>query len=187
MIDKSGEVSVWDPLVRIFHWTLALSFMIAWVSEDDFETIHIWAGYTVAALISFRVVWGIIGTRYARFTDFIYRWKTIKTYLKSLLLFKPDHYIGHNPAGGAMVILLLLSLAALTFTGMAIVGMEGMGPLAASGAASLLGRWTEDIHEVLANLTMGLIIIHVAGVLVSSLLHRENLVSAMINGKKKIK
>ena len=184
IIKKS--VRVWDPLVRVFHWTLVLSFALAWVSADEFDTLHFWAGYTIAALVAFRVVWGIIGTRHARFTDFIYRFRTIKSYLIDLAALRPKHYVGHNPAGGLMVVILLLSLALLTFTGMASVAIDGIGPLAGTWVESISGHWMEDLHEAVANLVLAFVLFHIAGVLVSSLVHGENLVRAMINGKKEI-
>ncbi len=184
IIKKS--VRVWDPLVRVFHWTLVLSFAVAWVSADEFDTLHFWAGYTIAALVAFRVVWGIIGTRHARFTDFIYRFRTIKSYLIDLAALRPKHYVGHNPAGGLMVVILLLSLGLLTFTGMASVAIDGIGPLAGTWVESISGHWMEDVHEAVANLVLAFVLFHIAGVLVSSLVHGENLVRAMINGKKEI-
>lgn len=179
-------VRVWDPLVRVFHWTLVLSFAIAWVSADEFDTLHFWAGYTIAALVAFRVVWGVIGTRHARFTDFVYHLSTIKSYLIDLAALRPKHYVGHNPAGGLMVIILLLSLGLLTFTGMASVAIDGIGPLAGTWVESISGHWMEDVHEAVANLVLAFVLFHIAGVLVSSLVHGENLVRAMINGKKEI-
>ena len=103
------EIRVWDPLVRVFHWTLVLSFAIAWASADALDTLHFWAGYTIAALVAFRIVWGVIGTRHARFSDFVYHLSTIKSYLVDLAALRPKPYVGHNPAGGLMVIVLLLS------------------------------------------------------------------------------
>ncbi len=184
IIKKS--VRVWDPLVRVFHWTLVLSFAVAWVSADEFDTLHFWAGYTIAALVAFRVVWGVIGTRHARFTDFVYRLTTIKNYLIDLAALRPKHYVGHNPAGGLMVVILLLSLGLLTFTGMASVAIDGIGPLAGTWVESISGHWMEDVHEAVANLVLAFVLFHIAGVLVSSLVHGENLVRAMINGKKEI-
>ena len=180
------EIRVWDPLVRIFHWTLVLSFAIAWVSADEFDTLHFWAGYTIAALVAFRIVWGVIGTRHARFSDFVYRLSTIKSYLIDLAALRPKHYVGHNPAGGLMVIVLLLSLGLLTFTGMVSVAPDGIGPLAGTWVESISGHWMEDVHEAVANLVLAFVLFHIAGVLISSLVHGENLVRAMISGKKEI-
>ncbi|MGB0224786.1 MULTISPECIES: cytochrome b/b6 domain-containing protein [unclassified Marinobacterium] len=180
------EIRVWDPLVRVFHWALVLSFAIAWISADEFDTLHFWAGYTIAALVAFRIVWGFIGTRHARFSDFVYRINTIKSYLIDLAALRPKHYVGHNPAGGLMVIVLLLSLGLLTFTGMASVAPDGIGPLAGTWVESISGYWMEDVHEAVANLVLAFVLFHISGVLISSLVHGENLVRAMINGKKEI-
>lgn len=180
------EVKVWDPLVRIFHWSLVCSFAVAWLSADEFETVHVWMGYTVAALVSFRVVWGVIGTRHARFSDFIYRLSTVKSYLRTLLSGSPKHYVGHNPAGGLMVVALLAGLGFLTFTGMLTIAADGEGPLANTPLAGLSGNWTEEIHELFANFILLLVLLHIGGVVVSSLLHRENLVRAMVTGRKTI-
>lgn len=122
-IDKK-IVSVWDPLVRIGHWTLVIAFFTAYFTEDDLMEVHNWAGYTIAAVVLIRIVWGVIGGKHARFTDFIYKPSKVWTYLKNLLTLKPQHYIGHNPAGGMMVIALLLSLGATTLTGMKLYAVE---------------------------------------------------------------
>lgn len=179
-------VKVWDPLIRIFHWSLVGFFALAWVTAEEVQFLHEWSGYAVASLVGFRLVWGLIGTRYARFTDFIYRPSTIKAYLKGLLTGKARHYVGHNPAGGLMVIALLIGLAMLTFTGMALVAIDGEGPLAATWVAGLSEHTVKEVHEFFANFMLLLIGVHVAGVLVSSLLHRENLVRAMISGRKQV-
>jgi cytochrome b len=117
-------VSVWDPLVRIGHWTLVVAFFTAYFTEENFLTQHVWAGYIVGVVVLFRIVWGFIGSKHARFSNFIYSPAKVFAYLKNLLARKPQHYIGHNPAGGAMVIALLLSLAATTFTGMKLYAVE---------------------------------------------------------------
>lgn len=179
------EVRVWDILVRLFHWSLVVAFAIAWLTEDDFETLHQWAGYCVAGLLTFRILWGLIGTRYARFTQFIYSPARIKRYLRSLLSGHPEHYMGHNPAGGAMVIALILCLGLTAFSGMALLATEGHGPLASTFFAGWSEDLLEEVHEFFANGTLLLVMLHVAGVLVSSLLHGENLVRAMITGRKR--
>ena len=105
------EVKVWDPLVRVFHWALVAAFTVAFVTEDDLLAPHVLAGYTVLALALVRVVWGVVGTRYARFADFVYPPVAVKAYLKELLRLRPPpRYLGHNPAGGFMVPALLLVL-----------------------------------------------------------------------------
>jgi cytochrome b len=186
-MSEQAQIRVWDPLVRFFHWSLASAFLIAFITEDDFMTVHSWAGYLILSLLLVRLVWGFIGTRHARFSDFVYRPVTIKAFLKDTLRLRAKRYIGHNPAGGAMVIMLMLSLLVTATSGMLLFGAaEQSGPLAQwfvqSGAA-----WAdplEEVHEFFANFTMLLVVIHVAGVIVESLIHRENLVSAMISGFK---
>lgn len=183
--DNTKTLKVWDPLVRIFHWSLVLFFFTAYFSEDDFETLHVWAGYSVAALVAFRLVWGLIGTRHARFTDFVKSPKNVLSYLKAIPAGRSRRYIGHNPAGGAMVIALLLALTGTVVFGMATLGAdENAGPLAGSWLASFNEHTLKEIHEFFANSTLVLVFLHVAGVLFSSIHHRENLVRAMIHGRK---
>lgn len=181
------RVKVWDPLVRLFHWGLVLAFFTAYLTEDDFLTAHTYAGYTVLGLVLFRIVWGIIGTRYARFSSFVSSPRLVWQYLKDTLILRARRYLGHNPVGGAMIILLLISLSLTTFTGIAAYGaIESAGPLGSTLGNA--GEFWEDVfketHEFFANFTVMLVAIHVAGVLVVSLLHRENLVKAMFTGYK---
>ena len=186
-MSEQSQIRVWDPLVRFFHWSLASAFLIAFFTEDDFMTVHSWAGYLILSLLLVRLVWGFIGTRHARFSDFVYRPATIKAFLKDTLRLRAKRYIGHNPAGGAMVILLMLSLLITATSGMLLFGAaEQSGPLAQWFAQSG-SAWAdplEEVHEFFANFSMLLVVIHVAGVIVESLIHRENLVSAMISGFK---
>ncbi len=186
--ERRGLVKVWDPLVRIFHWTLVTAFFIAYFTEEDLLTPHVYAGYVVAGLLAFRIVWGFVGTRHARFSDFVRRPAEVATYLKSIAAGRPRRYIGHNPAGGAMVVALLLALIMTTISGLAIYGAdEAAGPLATALAGT--GEfWTEILeegHELFANLTLLLVALHVAGVVVASRQHDENLVRAMIDGRKR--
>lgn len=181
------RVKVWDPLVRLFHWGLVLAFFTAYLTEDDFLTAHTYAGYTVLGLVLFRIVWGIIGTRYARFSSFVGSPRLVWQYLKDTLILRARRYLGHNPVGGAMIILLLISLSLTTFTGIAAYGaIESAGPLGSTLGNA--GEFWEDVfketHEFFANFTVLLVVIHVAGVIVVSLLHRENLVKAMFTGYK---
>ena len=183
-----NRIKVWDPLVRVFHWSLVAAFGIAYVTEEDFMLLHSWAGYTVFGLLMIRLIWGFLGTRYARFSNFVYSPREIRQFLKQTLQLRARRYIGHNPAGGAMIILLIVSLLITTSTGMAVYGIsDGAGPLA--GWLSQSGHATEklfeEVHEFFANLTLFLVFVHVAGVIVESLLHRENLVRAMFNGYKR--
>lgn len=183
-----NSVKVWDIFVRVFHWSLVLAFTIAYLTEDDFLLLHSWAGYIVLALIGLRLIWGFVGTRYACFSDFVYPPRKIKTFVKETLQVRAKRYLGHNPAGGAMIILLLISLFMVTLTGMALYGAaENAGPFAGwlANSGELLQDVLEEIHEFFANFTVLLIFIHVAGVIVESLIHGENLILSMFNGYKR--
>lgn len=182
------QLRVWDPLVRIFHWSLAGGFAIAFVTEDDLLGPHVWAGYLVLALVAFRLVWGFVGPRTARWTDFVKAPGETLAYLRDIARFRAKRHLGHNPAGGAMVVALLLALTATGLSGLALYGAQELsGPLAAF-MQYLPAAWAhplEEIHEVLANLTLVLVVLHVAGVVLASLQHRENLVRSMITGYKR--
>jgi cytochrome b len=182
------EIKVWDIFVRFFHWALVLAFVTAYLSEDDYMSVHEWAGYSVLSLIAVRIVWGLIGTRYARFSNFIYPPKEITSFVKDTVHLKAKRYIGHNPAGGAMVILLILSLLITGLTGMSVFAIEEhQGPFASlmSGMGEFWEDAFEEVHEFFANFTLFLVLVHVAGVIVESLIHGENLVKSMINGRKR--
>jgi len=185
--NNPDTVRIWDPLVRLFHWSLASSFLIAYLTEDDLLTVHVWAGYSILALIAVRLIWGFIGSRHARWSDFIKQPHEIVDYLRDSVRRRGKRYLGHNPAGGAMVVALLVSLTMTAFTGLAVYGTQELsGPLAPllsnvpDGGAHLF----EDVHELFANLTLLLVVLHLAGVAIASLQHRENLVRAMITGLK---
>ncbi|MBE0510769.1 MAG: cytochrome b/b6 domain-containing protein [Chromatiales bacterium] len=183
-------IRVWDPVVRVFHWSLAGAFLIAYLSEDDFLSLHSFAGYTVLGLLLIRLLWGLIGTRHARFTDFVRPPGEALGYLKDSLLGRAKRYLGHNPAGGLMIIAMLLSLLFTTITGIATLGVEeGAGPLAGmmGGAPRFIAKATEEVHEFFANFTLLLVLGHLIGVLFESVVHRENLVRAMISGDKPLR
>ena len=182
-----NTVKVWDPVVRIGHWTLVISFFTAYFTEDDFLTAHVWAGYVLGAVVCFRLIWGFVGTRHARFTNFVRSPSTTIKYLSDLARNRSRRYIGHNPAGAAMILALLTLLAATVFSGLMVYGLEeGAGPLAGVLVENAEQEevW-EEIHEVLANLTLLMVGLHVAGMLFSAYAHRENLVKAMITGRKR--
>lgn len=188
MFKKSAPaktVKAWDPLVRVFHWSLVFFFLIAFITEDDWLNLHVQAGYAVSLLIGFRLIWGLIGTRNARFLSFVKRPGVVLSYLKSMLTFRVPHYLGHNPVAAVMVIALLVSISIVSFTGMALIATEGQGPLAGSLFSGWSADWMEELHEFFANFTMLLVFAHVAGVLISSLLEGENLVKAMVTGRKR--
>jgi cytochrome b len=187
---RADEVRVWDPLVRVFHWTLAGAFATAFIVEDDPLALHVWTGYLVLALIAIRLVWGLIGPTHARFGDFVRRPSSVLAYIRDALRLRAPRYLGHNPAGGAMVVALLALVAATGLSGLALYGgQEFSGPLAPlmSGVSPATAEAFEEAHELLANLTLGFIVAHVAGVIFSSLAHRENLIRAMVTGRKQRK
>jgi cytochrome b len=201
-------VQVWDPLVRFGHWALVLAFAVAYLSAEE-ETgpdpLHVWGGYVVGTIVVLRVVWGFVGPRSARFSDFVRSPIEVVRYLRNLLLGAraAGRYLGHSPAGGAMVVALLVFLAATVATGMVAYGEQGRGPLASIGAASAAPadrggsepgasradkraeRTVGEVHGLLATITLVLVVAHILGVVVASLRHRENLVLAMITGKKR--
>lgn len=184
---KPTQIKVWDPVVRFFHWSLVSAFLIAYITEEDLLTVHTWAGYLIAGLLVIRIIWGFIGTHYARFSDFIYSPSTIIQFLKNTLSLRAKRYLGHNPAGGAMVILLIISLLLTTTSGILLLGAEEQaGPVAHwfTRAGGFWGKALEELHEFFANFTLLLVFIHIAGVIVESLIHKENLASAMLNGFK---
>lgn len=165
-------VLVWDIAVRLFHWGLVVSVLAAYLSEDE-RSLHRQLGYIVMGLIAFRLIWGLVGTRHARFASFVPRPARLLAYLRDIALRREARYLGHNPAGAAMIIALLLMLAGISATGW-MMGMD----------AYFGAEWVEDAHEALANGLILLVIMHLVGVAVASLRHRENLVKSMITGLK---
>ena len=187
-MDTGNRVKVWDPFVRIFHWGLVITFFVAYVTEEDVLAVHTLAGYILMGLIALRFAWGFIGTQHARFSDFIYSPGAVWKFLRDTLRFRAKRYIGHNPAGGTMIILLLTSLLMTSFSGLALYATEGSGPLAFmfSGSGHMVEEALEELHEFFANFTLLLVFIHISGVLFESMIHRENLVASMLHGYKRI-
>ena len=249
MRTSTRSIKVWDPIIRIGHWTLVIAFFTAYFTEEDYMTQHIWAGYVVAGVVAFRILWGIVGSQHARFKDFIYRPSTIIEYLKGLAQRKPQHYLGHNPAGGVMVIALLISLCVAVYSGFALYAVENnAGPFASiygegtsknsvssnanftvisnamaeedetkeageseanektvtlkkdglggtgksaelqdSEAGSEQGEeFWEGLHAFFANFTVILVALHIGGVILSSYVDKENLIKAMLTGRKEL-
>jgi len=180
----NNVVKVWDLPLRIFHWLLVIAFSVAFITEDDFLSLHIWAGYLIAGLLIFRLIWGFSGGKNARFTNFLCRPSKAIAYFKDALALKSKRYIGHNPAGAIMILLLLISLMMTTITGFAVYGAEeNTGPLAMISMEN--EHLWEEAHEFFANATLGLVFIHIMGVIFESFLHKENLSKAMLTGYKR--
>lgn len=167
-------IRVWDPLVRIFHWTLVLCFVVAWFSAQVWDSLHDWAGYAAGALVLVRVIWGFVGAPYARFSQFVRSPRVVIAYLKSIAAGSEARFIGHNPAGAAMIVALLIAMAAAVVTGWMLTTD------ALWGAA-----WAQHLHSVVAHGLLLLILLHLVGVAVASVRHRENLPRAMLTGDKR--
>jgi cytochrome b len=189
------KILVWDMPTRVFHWLMVLSFAGAYLTAESerWRLIHVTLGYTLGGLVAFRIVWGLVGTRYARFSSFVSGPEAVKRYvifmfdavclklsprsqsvqsrMTSMIGNDPGHYAGHNPAGAVAIVLLLLLSLAITATGWAVYSDVG-------------GKWAEELHELVANGMLLVVVVHIAGVALASWLHRENLVRAMFDGKK---
>ena len=216
-MENKQFIKVWDIAVRVFHCALVVCFAIAFISSEESRKLHVIFGYSVLFLVLFRILYGFVGTKYARFSDYLYPPAQIADYLKGLLIGRPKHYIGHNPAGGVMIFIMLLSLLSLTLTGLKAYGVKGHGPLAQNEISFMTNAFAdsddkenhdkhnnrdrrsqenhrtektekdefwEEVHEAMAYFTLFLVSIHIMGVLVSSLVYPENLIKAMITGRK---
>jgi cytochrome b len=167
------RILVWDWPTRIGHWLMAICFLVAYVTgeSEEWRLVHVWAGGALAGLVAFRLLWGLAGSRHARFASFLRSPMAAWGYLKGLASDRVDHHTGHNPAGAwAIVALLLLGLAA-----------------AASGwpvYQEIGGEWLEELHEGMVNAMLLVVLVHLAGVLIGSLAHKENLPRAMVTGYK---
>ena len=192
--EPQERIKVWDVVVRIFHWSLVVFFALCYLTGDELDVLHAYLGYGILVLLGVRVIWGLIGTKYARFSNFIYGWKRVREYANGLVIWRPQAYLGHNPVGGWMVVLLLLFVLFTCWTGLEAYGQQGYGPLSRQSSVAsdaddsrdndhTSELWSE-LHEVLADITLFLVFVHIVGVIVSSLLHRENLVRAMWTGYK---
>ncbi len=168
----AGTVPVWDRFVRVFHWTTVTLFALEFVT-DRIQWIHQPLAYAILVLVLARVAWGFVGSRHARFTDFVHRPRAVRAYLEDLRHGRARRYLGHNPAGGAMVVAILFMLVFVIASGWLSVTPE-----------FLHVEWMHHVHHISAHLLLLMIFAHVAGVIWSSRLHRENLVRAMITGRK---
>jgi len=173
MIESKTKILVWDAPVRVFHWLLVLSFAGAYLTSESerWRLVHVSLGYTMGGLVAFRILWGLVGTRYARFSNFVRGPVAVIRYVQALLSGKPEHHIGHNPAGAVAIVFLLLCSFAIVVSGWAVYNDVG-------------GNLLEELHEVASNLMLAIVAVHVAGVVVASRMHNENLVRAMLTGTK---
>jgi cytochrome b len=167
----NNKVLVWDFPVRIFHWGLAICFVGSWLTSEseNYKMLHISFGYTGVLLLLFRIFWGFFGTKYANFKTFIYRFVEIKKYLLNIFSKKQDHYIGHNPAAGLMMLFLMMLFLLTSFSGF-LFYKEFFE--------------SKDFHEIFAYITMVLVIGHVLAAILMSILEKQNLVKSMVTGKK---
>lgn len=225
-MSQSTTIQVWDVLVRIFHWSLVIAFVVAYLSSEEENPWHIYSGFTVLGLIVFRVIWGFVGSRYARFSNFLYSPASVIDYIKSARSGLPKHYLGHNPLGGWMVMALLITLFVVTLSGVKVYQIEegqetaslsvSFSPIEVARAESereteneaednqrhpstargesdekeseaneAEEEFWEEIHEISSNFMLFLIALHLLGVVQASRLHKENLVLAMLTGKKR--
>ena len=166
-------VLVWDAPVRVFHWLMVVCFAGAYLTSESetWRLMHVTLGYTMAGLVAFRILWGFVGTRYARFASIVRGSKSVATYLRSLLARQPEHHTGHNPAGALAIVGMLVLTAAIATTGWATYN-------------EVAGEWVAELHEVIANGMLLLVALHIAAVFVSGWLHQENLARAMLTGRK---
>jgi cytochrome b len=192
---ETADVRVWDPFIRVFHWGLATAVIIDWITDEP-RWMHIWLGYLAAVLIVLRVVWGFIGPENARFASFLRGPAEVFGYLGALIRFSSRRYLGHSPAGAAMIVVLLFMVAVTAVTGFVNQAQDlGTGPL--SGVVAKVERpprvpgqrrpqlLSKQVHETAANLTLLLVVLHLGGVALASVAHRENLVTSMFTGRKR--
>lgn len=174
MADMQGTVRVWDPLLRVLHWGLVISVALAWWAGESRLALHARVGYMALAIVVVRTVWGLFGSRHARFSDFVHGPRAVLGYAKRIAGGREERHLGHNPLGGWMVVLLLACLAVVCVSGILYTTDAFWGV-----------EWVEETHRASAWTLVGLIALHVAGVIFTSLRHRENLVAAMFSGRKR--
>ncbi|MBI1262062.1 MAG: cytochrome B [Rhizobiales bacterium] len=199
-----AQIKVWDIFIRIFHWTLVVAFSIAFFTEGDPFWLHTSAGFVVAGLVAARLVWGVVGPEHARFKNFAYGPRAVFGYLFDLIRFRSSRYLGHSPAGGAMVIALMIGLVGTTASGITMYFTHEEPDIRSESVMSAdvmhIEQGDEDahddgkeheesfiveVHDVLGHLTFFLVLFHIAGVTLASFAHHENLSRAMITGMKR--
>jgi cytochrome b len=186
--NRKSYVKVWDAPIRLFHWTLVAGFVSAYLTaEYHHGDLHILIGYALCILLAVRLFWGFAGSRYARFSSFVFSFGETRAYVRGMFNGNPRHYFGHNPAGAMMVFTMLVLLALIFLTGLATEAVIDFG-----GPLLPLVHYVDDqtsyaireVHEFLTNLALTLVVLHLLGVVAGSIQHRENLVRAMLTGKK---
>jgi cytochrome b len=166
-------ILVWDMPVRVFHWLLVICFAGAWLTSESerLAMTHYAFGYTACLLVLIRLVWGIVGTRYARFSQFLKRPQAVIEHFMAMLRGHPHHDVGHNPAGGLVMFALMLIILLIGLTGYLTV-------------KDFLGGFTSEIHEAVASLALAIVIVHICAAILMSVLEKQNLVKSMVTGKK---
>ena len=172
----SETTLVWDWPLRFWHWTLATLVLIAWFTPNRYDGLHRFAGYGVIGLLAFRLLWGLVGTRHSRFRKLGPRLRAAPAYLWNLQRGHTGRYLGLNPAGTAMLVALLLLLIISTVTGAMQVTVTFFGVW-----------WVEDTHAYASDAVIVLVLLHILGVILMSILQRENLMRAMITGRKRLR
>lgn len=183
------KIVVWDLPTRVFHWALVAAVVVSYVTggeEGSWFVVHTVAGYLVALLLLFRLLWGFVGSAHSRFSDFLYSPRSVATYIKRLVRLEPPRFIGHNPLGGWMVVLMLVVLVANVVTGLLSGEEDGAGGLLLPLIAAPGEEGLAEIHEVLGNIIVVLACLHILGVAADWVLTRENIVLAMITGGKTV-
>ncbi len=168
------QIAVWDPIVRAFHWTVALGVLLNYLVLEGGKKPHRYFGYAIAAALAIRLVWGFVGSRHARFADFIVSPRASMSHLAAVLKHRDRRYVGHNPAGAMMVIVLMLLLGMACLTGW-LQGLDAFWGV----------EWVQTVHAFCANFVMAAAALHIIGALAESVLHRENLILSMVTGRKR--
>ena len=181
---------VWDLPLRLFHWSMVsvvtLAAITGYLAPEWWLDIHVYAGYALGFLLTFRLVWGFLGSYYSRFSSFPLKFKDVSKHLISILKFNPNSFSGHNPVGAWMIVILLATLTLLVVTGLVVLGgQENQGPLA-SLVNFGVGDFTEDLHETLSGFLIAAILIHLLGVFIEVKIFRHPVLKAMISGRKPV-
>jgi len=171
---ETGSLKVWDPVVRLSHWLLVASVALAWFTTEGYGRWHERIGYLALAVAVVRIAWGLIGSRSARFSQFIRSIRHTYDYACSVVASRQPRYLGHNPLAGWMALALLLMILLVTGTGVLYTTDTYWGV-----------EWVEELHEALAYLMLPLVALHIIGAIATSRQHQENLVAAMLHGNKR--